>query len=176
MDPPKEKGALEADGCCLIIILSVWASLGLGMQPSVIRSSCTFVSLCSAQPQHHLCQNSCAFDIILWVYELLFVIEIYPSNVMWQVVTEHSNSSHCHSTENVWKKNYAASTWVSGPEFTGSGWRSPYNQKITSFVAPGPLQCKRLEHGESSYLRLFACSVSKNPIRIMNVKWHFSIC
>lgn len=133
MDPPKEKGALEADGCCLIIILSVWASLGLGMQPSVIRSSCTFVSLCSAQPQHHLCQNSCAFDIILWVYELLFVIEIYPSNVMWQVVTEHSNSSHCHSTENVWKKNYAASTWVSGPEFTGNGWRSSYNQKITSF-------------------------------------------
>lgn len=31
-------------------------------------------------------------------------------------------------------------------------------------LAPGPLQCKRLEHGESSYLRLFAFSVSKNPI------------
>lgn len=69
--PPRDVGALEADGSSLVIppcpYGTVWGSayspvlgqLGRG----VIRSSRTFVSLRSTQ--HRLCQNSCAFGIIL---------------------------------------------------------------------------------------------------------------
>lgn len=71
------EAALEGDGNSLVIPACeyrlVWDlaySPMLGqLGQDVIRSSCTFVSLHSTQ--HHLCQTSCAFGVILVGFHIL---------------------------------------------------------------------------------------------------------